>query len=294
MTAVEDFLQALRIERGASPHTLAAYRRDLSRFERFLAEQGASVEKADPSNLSAHLLELRRHGLSPRSLARHLAALRGLYRHLRRERQLGHDPTELLENPRLGRRLPRVLTTREAASLVEAPRGGEPLAIRDRAILELLYATGMRAAEITGLRLDGVDLRAGFVTPVGKGSRQRVVPLGTAAAKAVRAYLAHARLKFVKGLDPGTLFLNRRGRPLSRQALWVLIRKYSAAQGLRGRASPHALRHSFASHLLERGADLRAVQAMLGHADISTTQIYTHLPGEVIQQIYRRYHPRAR
>jgi len=294
MTPVEEFLQTLRIEQGASSHTLAAYRRDLCRLNRFLSQRGVSVERADSSDLSAHILDLKRHGLSSRSLARHLAALRGLYRHLWKRRILGRDPTELLENPRLGRRLPRVLSQREAASLVEAPCGSEPLAIRDRAILELLYATGMRASELIELRLDGLDLRAGFVTPMGKGSRQRVVPLGSAAAKALRTYLIEARSGFVRRSDPGTLFLNRRGQPLSRQALWVLIRKYATAQGLRGRVSPHAFRHSFASHLLERGADLRAVQAMLGHADISTTQIYTHLPGEAIRQIYRRYHPRAR
>jgi integrase/recombinase XerD len=294
MNPVDEFLQTLRIEQGASPHTLAAYRRDLARFERVLARRGVAVERASPSDLSAHLLELRRHGLGSRSLARHLAAIRGLYRHLRRSHHLKGDPTELLENPRPGRRLPRALSPSEAAALVEAPRGGRPQAIRDRAILELLYATGMRASELTGLRLESLDLRAGFVAPMGKGSRQRVVPLGSAAAKAVRLYLADVRPRFLKGPDPGTVFLNRRGRPLSRQALWVLVRKYAASQGLRGRPSPHALRHSFATHLLERGADLRAVQAMLGHADISTTQIYTHLPGEAIRQSYRRFHPRAR
>lgn len=293
MTPVEEFLETLRIERGASAHTVAAYRRDLTRFHRYFDQRGVSVERATPSDLSAYILDLRRHGLSPRSLARHLAALRGFYRHLRQRGQLGDDPTELLENPRPGRRLPRVLSSREAASLVEAPGGAGPQALRDRAILELLYATGMRASELVGLRLDGLDLRAGFVTPTGKGSRQRVVPLGSVAAKALRTYLAEARRNFVKGRDPGTLFLGRQGRPLSRQALWALVQKYASVRGLRGRASPHALRHSFASHLLERGADLRAVQAMLGHADISTTQIYTHLPGEVIKQAYRRFHPRA-
>ncbi|MEK7710244.1 MAG: site-specific tyrosine recombinase XerD, partial [candidate division NC10 bacterium] len=275
MDPVAEYLEALQTERGASPNTLSAYRRDLSGFLAFLRRRGTRIERAGADHVARYLLTLRQAGLGPRSVARHLSAVRGLYRFLVREGRLGRDPTEHLEGPRPPRRLPRTLSPKEAAALVESPALNDRAGLRDRALLELLYATGMRASECLALRIEDLNLAAGYVIPTGKGDRQRLVPVGAQALHWVRAYLKTARPALVKRADPGTLFVNRAGRRLSRQGLWGIIKKAARRAGVRTAVSPHTLRHSFASHLLERGADLRSIQAMLGHADISTTQIYT-------------------
>jgi integrase/recombinase XerD len=294
MDPVAEFLGALQTERGASPNTLSAYRRDLMGFQRFLSERGLPIDRVDAAELSRYLLALRRHGLGPRSIARHLSAVRGLYRFLLREGELNRDPTEQLEVPRPPRRLPRTISPDEVTALVEAPDVRTPAGLRDRAILELLYATGMRAGECLSLRIEDVNLSAGYVICTGKGSRQRLVPVGAQALAWVRRFLKAGRPLFAGRTDPGVLFLNRRGRALSRQALWGILKKAARRAGGRSAISPHTLRHSFASHLLERGADLRSVQVMLGHADISTTQIYTHLPSAAVKAMYEKFHPRAR
>ncbi len=294
MDPVAEYLEALQTERGASPNTLSAYRRDLSGFARFLTRRRAAIESVGPEQVARYLLGLRQAGLGARSVARHVSAVRGLYRFLTREGRLARDPTEHLEAPRPPRRLPRTLSPQDAAALVESPPAGSPMGVRDRALLELLYATGMRASECLALRIEDVNLTAGYVICTGKGDRQRLVPVGAQALHWVRAYLATARPALAKRLDPGTLFVNHGGRRLSRQGLWGIIKKAARRAGVRAGVSPHTLRHSFASHLLERGADLRSIQVMLGHADISTTQIYTHLPSSAVRDMYRRYHPRAR
>ena len=294
MDPVSEYLEALQTERGASPNTLSAYRRDLAGFVRFLRRRDSAVERAVADQVARYLLALRQAGLGPRSIARHLSAVRGLYRFLVREGGLARDPTEHLEAPRPPRRLPRTLSPAEAAALVESPAVDDPIGLRDRALLELLYATGMRASECLALRIEDVNLAAGYVVPTGKGDRQRLVPVGAQALQWLRQYLKTARPQLVSSADPGLLFVNRTGRRLSRQGLWGIIKKAARRAGVRAAVSPHTLRHSFASHLLERGADLRSIQAMLGHADISTTQIYTHLPSRAIREMYRRYHPRAR
>ena len=294
MDPVAEYLEALQTERGASPNTLSAYRRDLSGFLGFLRRRGTTIEPAGADHVARYLLTLRQAGLGPRSVARHLSAVRGLYRFLVREGRLGRDPTEHLEGPRPPRRLPRTLSPKEAAALVESPALDDRAGLRDRALLELLYATGMRASECLALRIEDLNLAAGYVIPTGKGDRQRLVPVGAQALHWVRAYLKTARPSLVKRADPGTLFVNRAGRRLSRQGLWGIIKKAARRAGVRTAVSPHTLRHSFASHLLERGADLRSIQAMLGHADISTTQIYTRLPSSAVREMYRRFHPRAR
>ncbi len=281
MDAVREFLTALQTERGASPHTLAAYRRDLTGFVTFLGRGGRAVATARVGDLSEYLAALRRRGLGARSTARHLSAVRGLYRFLLGSGGIRRDPTEHLEAPRPPRRLPRTLSVEDAAALVEA------------ALLELMYASGLRASECLTLRLEDLNQAAGYVMATGKGSRQRLVPVGGQALRWVQRYIATSRSGFVKRGDPGLLFLNRYGRPLSRQGLWAMIKRAARRAGLRASVSPHTLRHSFASHLLERGADLRSVQAMLGHADISTTQIYTHLPSAAVRAMYRKFHPRA-
>lgn len=294
MDPVAEFLGALRTERGASPNTVSAYRRDLAGFRRFLSEVDLALDRITVSDLSRYLLTLKRHGLGPRSVSRHLSAVRGLYRFLLREGTLDRDPTEHLETPRPPRRLPRAISPDEVTALLEAPDARTPIGLRDRAILELLYATGMRASECLSLRIEDVNLSAGYVICTGKGSRQRLVPVGAQALALVSRFLKTGRPFFVKRTDPGNLFLNRRGRALSRQALWGILKKAARRAGGRSAISPHTLRHSFASHLLERGADLRSVQAMLGHADISTTQIYTHLPSATVKAMYGKFHPRAR
>jgi integrase/recombinase XerD len=293
MDPVAGFLGALQTERGVSRHTLAAYRRDLADFSRFLARDGHRLVDVRPDDVVSYLEHARTRGLKPASIARRLAAVRGLYRHLVREEALRRDPTEHVDTPRAGRPLPKTLSRDTAAALVEAIGGDEPRAVRDRTLLEVLYATGMRASECLGLRLEDVNLHAGYALCTGKGRKQRLVPLGEHAQAWLQRYLHAARPSFTRTRDCGRVFVNPRGGPLSRQSLWTIVRRAAAAAGLRRPVSPHVLRHSFASHLLEGRADLRAVQALLGHADISTTQIYTHLPTHALKRMYRDAHPRA-
>jgi len=289
---IDDFLGSLQIERGAAHNTLAAYRRDLEGFEGFLARERRGPAAVGVADLSRYLGSLRRRGLGSRSIARHLSSVRGLYRFLLDAGRIARDPTEHLDSPRPARRLPRTLSQVDAAALVEAPDTTRPDGLRDRALLELLYASGLRASEALGLRIEDVNFAAGYVMVTGKGDRQRLVPTGAHALEWVRRYLGTVRPRMVRR-DCPALFLNRSGGRMSRQALWGLIRRAARRAGIRAAVSPHTLRHSFASHLLERGADLRSVQAMLGHADISTTQIYTHLPSSVVHEMYRKFHPRA-
>ena len=290
---VVEYLGALQAERGASRNTLSAYRRDLTDFTQFLNAQHRSLRRASPDDIVGYLARLRTRGLRPASVARRISALRGLYKHLVREGELRRDPTENLEAPSRTRSLPRTLSREVVAALVEAPDLNEPRGVRDRSVLELLYATGMRASECLGLTLDDVNLSAGYVVCMGKGRKQRLVPVGGEAAQWVSRYLRDVRPLYTRVRDSGRLFVNPRGGRLSRQSLWTIVRHAAARAGLRQRISPHVLRHSFASHLLEGGADLRSIQAMLGHADIATTQIYTHLPSATLLTMYRRFHPRA-
>lgn len=289
---VDEFLERLRVEDGCSPLTIAAYRRDLARLVGFLRTRRRTLETARPDDLVAHLETLRRDGRGPRTLARGLAAMRGLYRFGRGAGLLRDDPAGLLDTPRLPRRLPRALSKPDVTALVESPGDDSPRAWRDRAMLELLYGSGLRASELVGLRPADVDLPAQLLVCRGKRDRQRLVPIGDAARRALATYLERGRPRLVRGADPGVLFVNARGRVLGRQGLWRIVRARARGVGLRG-GFPHALRHSFASHLLEGGADLRSVQALLGHADIGTTEIYTHLPTDAVRRLYRRFHPRA-
>jgi integrase/recombinase XerD len=290
---VVEYLGSLQTEQGASRNTLAAYRRDLLDFSDFLRSQRRALPETGPDDIVDYLERLRKRGLRPSSVARRISALRGFYRHLLREGDLAHDPTEHVELPRRGRSLPRALTREVATAVVEAPDAGRPRGVRDRTILELLYATGMRASECLDVKLGDVNLTAGYLVCTGKGRKQRLVPVGAEAVQWVRRYLREVRPLWTRRRDSGRLFVNPRGGPLSRQSLWAIVRQAAARAGVRGRVSPHMLRHSFASHLLEGGADLRSVQAMLGHADIATTQIYTHLPSAALTRMYRQFHPRA-
>jgi integrase/recombinase XerD len=294
MDAVTEFLQALETERGASRHTLAAYGRDLRAVAAALAGRKRSLADARAADLADHLAGLRRRGLGNRSIARHLSAIRGLYRFLLERGAIARDPTERLESPQPARRLPRVLPVADVAALIEGPDATRRDGLRDRALLELLYASGLRASEALALRLEDLNLTAGYLVANGKGNRQRLVPVGAQAQAWLRHYLRAARPALVRRRDPGTVFVSRLGRRLSRQSLWQILKKHARRAGIAARVSPHTLRHCFASHLLERGADLRSVQALLGHADIATTQIYTHLSSKAVRDMYRRFHPRAR
>jgi integrase/recombinase XerD len=305
---VSEYLGALQAERGVSRNTVLAYRRDLTDFFAFLDTGRRRLGDAEPDDVVRYAERLRGRGLRPASVARRLSAVRGFYRHLVRERLVERDPTELIERPRTSRPLPRPLPAGAAAALVEAPDPAHRLALRDRALLELLYATGMRASECLGLRLEDLNATAGYVVCTGKGRKQRLVPVGAPALNRVSEYVKTLRPRLVGGergrsvgergrsrdRDGGYLFVNARGGRLSRQSLWTIVRRAAARAGIGRRVSPHVLRHSFASHLLEGGADLRAVQVMLGHADIATTQIYTHLPSAAIKRMYDRFHPRAK
>jgi integrase/recombinase XerD len=296
---VLDFLAHLEFERGLSRNTLAAYRTDLLQFGRFLAERGRDATSAEPDDLSDFLADLARgdgNGRPPCSTAtvhRKAACLRSFYRHLRREETIEDDPAARLETPRRGRKLPEVLSYAEVQKLLAQPRGDDPTTFRDRALLELMYASGLRASETIGVEIQDVDLEQGVVRARGKGSKERLVPVGGKAVAAVRVYLRVGRPKLVRSPEERKLFLNFRGGPLTRQGLYKIVLRHAESAGLGDRMSPHTLRHSFATHLLTGGCDLRSVQEMLGHADLSTTQLYTHLSGEELKEAYFKAHPRA-
>jgi integrase/recombinase XerD len=296
---VLDFLAHLEFERGLARNTLAAYRTDLLQFGRFLAERDREATSADASDLSDFLADLARgdgNGRAPCSTAtvhRKAACLRSFYRHLRREEAIADDPAARLETPRRGKKLPEVLSYGEVQRLLAQPRGDDPATLRDRALLELMYASGLRASETISLEIPDVDLEHGIVRARGKGSKERLVPVGGKAIAAVRVYLRAGRPELMRSPDERQLFLNFRGGPLTRQGLYKIVLRHAKTAGLGNRMSPHTLRHSFATHLLAGGCDLRSVQEMLGHADLSTTQLYTHLSGEELKEAYFKAHPRA-
>ena len=292
--ALDDFLSMLSAERNASRHTLDAYRRDVRDFFDLLHRRRVTPATARPDDVVAWLERQRKAGRKASTVARRMAALRGFYAHLLRERLITRDPTEHIEQPRLSRPLPRTLSREAVAALVESPDVTTPRGLRDRALLELLYASGLRASECLALRVRDVNRSAGYLHAMGKGRKERLVPIGAEALAWLDRYLAVGRPALLaSGRESPLIFVNPRGRALSRQSLWQLVLRAARRAGLRQHVSPHTLRHCFASHLLEGGADLRAVQAMLGHADISTTQIYTHLPSSTIRRMYDRFHPRA-
>ncbi len=293
-----DFLAYLELERGLSRNTLEAYRSDLLQFGEFLERRELDVVQADHSDLAGFLTELaegigERPGVSAATLQRKAACLRSFYRHLRREGLIEHDPTAELRGPPKTRRLPLVLSREEVAKLLKEPRGAEPAALRDRALLELMYACGLRASEAVGLELADVDLEEGLLRARGKGSKERIVPIGREAVAALHAYCARGRPALVGARAETRLFVNCRGTGLTRQGLYKIIQGHAGRVGLKDRMSPHTLRHTFATHLLAGGCDLRSLQEMLGHADLSTTQVYTHLSSDRLKDVYFSAHPRA-
>jgi integrase/recombinase XerD len=288
---LDRYLDHLAVERGLAANTLEAYRRDLGRLGEALAERRADLLAATQADLAAHLRALRRQGLAPRSINRALASLRGFYAHLVEIGERADDPAVNLLPPRLFRALPAVLSETQVEALLAAPDLATPLGLRDKAMIELLYASGLRVSELVGLTLPQLRLDGGFLVAFGKGSKERIVPVGEAAEGWVGRYLGEVRPGLVRGRHQA-VFVNRFGDPMTRQGFWKNLRAYGRAAGLRD-VHPHLLRHSFATHLLEHGADLRAVQMMLGHADVSTTQIYTHIHQQRLKSLYDRHHPRA-
>jgi integrase/recombinase XerD len=295
---VLDFLAYLEFERGLSRNTLEAYRGDLLQFGRFLDERGRSAVDAETVDVGDFLTRLatgdtEHRPASPATIHRKSACLRSFYRHLRREGVRDSDPTAGLSAPRRSRKLPHVLTRGEIERLLSQPRGTDPQALRDRALLELMYACGLRASEAIGLELGDVDLDERVLRARGKGSKERIVPIGQAALRALRVYLERGRPGLVRERPETHLFVNFRGGQLTRQGLYKIVRRHATTAGMADRMSPHTLRHTFATHLLAGGCDLRSVQEMLGHADVSTTQLYTHLSSERLKDVYFKAHPRA-
>ena len=295
---VLDFLSYLELERGLSRNTLNAYRTDLLQYGEFLSEHELDALAARPADIGDFLADLAtgngRPACSAATVHRKTACLRSFYKHLRRDELIGDDPTASLSAPRRAKKLPQVLNYAEVQQLLAAPRGSEPTTLRDRALLEAMYACGLRASETIGLEMSDIDLEQGLLRARGKGSKERIVPLGRKAIAAIAAYLRGGRPKLVPPeRHEARLFVNFRGGPLSRQGLYKIVQRHAREAGLSGRMSPHTLRHSFATHLLAGGCDLRAVQEMLGHADIATTQMYTHLSGERLKEVYFEAHPRA-
>jgi len=291
---VATFLDYMRVECGAGANTLDAYGRDLAKFVRFLARVGVrSPDGIRQGHVTRFLSEEVDAGRSAASTARYLATVRSFLRFLVSEKMLAASAAESIEAPSLWRRLPVVLSADEVDRLLAMPEGTSPVNLRDRALLEVLYATGARASEVVTLARDGVDLDAGWARVLSKGRKERLVPLGRAAREAVREYLVRGRPGLTRRRDCGRLFVSRTGGPLGRERLWAIVRNYSRAAGIDKRVHPHTLRHSFATHLLTGGADLRAVQEMLGHADVKTTELYTHLDASRLRAVHARFHPRG-
>jgi integrase/recombinase XerD len=294
--AISSFLTHVQVEKGLAVNTLSAYRRDLAKFEDFAKKRKLALSAVKRDDLVDFLASLYRQKLESKTVARHLVTLRNFFRHAQVQELITEDPTAHLESPKIRRSLPGYLRLDEVEKLLELPDQTTPLGLRDRAMLEVLYSTGLRVSELTSLRVMDLDTKVGCVRCIGKGDKERIVPVGRKALAIVEKYLRHGRIALIgttRGTAGAFLFVNRRGRRISRVGVWKIFSSYGRKAGLRVPLTPHMLRHSFATHLLERGADLRSVQLMLGHSDISTTQIYTHVVEERLKQIYKAHHPRA-
>ncbi len=290
---IDDYLAFVAVEKGLSSQTLDAYSFDLNEFSSFVSKLGCKhPEQVGTRHVLKWLAQLRAKGISPRSCARKLSSLRGFFRYMLIENRISASPTAVVGNPKVGRKLPTVLTAEEVTRLLQQPDIAKPTGLRDKAILEILYSCGLRVSEAAGLQMSQINLRSGFIKIKGKGNKERIVPLGEEAKFWLEKYLEKARPKLLNKANSYYCFVGRRGKPISRQRLWQIIKAYSIRAGLSNKVYPHCLRHCFATHLLEGGADLRAVQLLLGHSDITTTQIYTHLELGYLRNIHKKYHPR--
>ncbi len=290
----QKFLDYMLVERGMSSNTIAAYGRDIGQFVEFAREMGTtSVGNIRSTLLMVYLARLQRENYASSSVERKLASIRAFVKFLQREGDVKKDPTEAIENPRPAKPLPKTLTEEDTVKLLRQPDITDANGLRDRAMLETLYATGVRVSELINLRVEDVNLTAGFLRCMGKGSKERVVPLGDAAVEMIEQYMASVRQSFLKGGRSEYLFLTNRGGPMTRVGFWKIIKKHAVAAGITKYITPHVLRHSFATHLLENGADIRSIQEMLGHASVATTQVYTHVTRDHLREVYNRAHPRA-
>jgi len=294
-TQVEEFLRVLAVEKGYSDHTIAAYRNDLTQFMTYLASEGlASWQDVNRSHIQNYIPYLKQREYASSTVARKVAAVKSFFHFLVADGVLRDDPTAAVDSPPVSKHLPRPLSPEEMARLLAEPaKSRTPKALRDWALLELMYATGMRASEVIGLEMDAVDLEAGTVRCLGKGNKERILPLYERAQEAMSAYLENGRARLLRGQDETALFVNHRGQPLTRQGLWLIVKKYAADAGIESEVTPHTLRHSFATHLLDGGAGLREVQQLLGHTNISSTQVYTKVSTRRKREAYDKAHPRA-
>ncbi len=290
---IEQFLYFLEVERGVSPNTVVSYRKDLEKFAEYIRGAGKAVSFVAREDITDFLMYLKDRGLSVSTIARNLAALKTFWKFLSTEQIVRENVAAIVETPKTWKKIPDVLNKEEVETLLETPSKKEWIGIRDRAILELMYATGLRVSEVKDLKKTNVNLEANFVKCSGKGGKERIVPLGRAAEKAIAGYLERVRRRLSEKTGDDHLFLSRLGRKLSRQSLWKMIQKYAKTAGIKKHITPHSLRHSFATHLLEGGAELKGVQEMLGHADISTTQIYTHVDKDRLRKVHEKFHPRG-
>ena len=287
----DQFLDYLRVERGLANNTVQAYSKDLARFIQFLEDKKTTPEDVSVEQILEYISAIRRH-LSSRSVARTISTIKTFFRFLVTEKKIKSSPARLLETPKLSQKLPVILTQNETKTLLSQPDISSVTGQRDKAMLEVLYGTGLRVSELVNLKISDINLEAGYLRTMGKGSKERIIPIGEKAVDSIKDYISNGRIKLLKGRQSPFLFLNFRGKPLTRQGFWKIIKRYGATAGIQKEISPHKLRHSFASHLLEGGADLRSVQIMLGHADISTTQIYTHVTTKHLKETHRKCHPR--
>lgn len=293
---LKDFIHFLMVEKGLSQNTLIAYERDLKNYLRHLkaVNEAATLDEIQRTHIMQFLGVLKAEGKSAKTIARHVASIRSFHQFLLRDKAAEHDPTVHIESPQLERTLPKVLSMQEVEILLEAPGKQDHFGLRDKAMLEILYATGIRVSELIGLNMDDLHLSMGFLRCIGKGNKERIIPVGRTAAEALESYLAKGRPRLIsKKVKEDALFLNHQGKRLTRQGFWKILKKLASEAGIDKDLTPHTLRHSFATHLLENGADLRAVQEMLGHSDISTTQIYTHVTKVRLRDVYSKFHPRA-
>ena len=291
---IDEYLNYLSVEKGASPNTVDGYSRDLNRYAAFVSDLGIrDIGKIGSEELISYLARLKGGGLAANSVNRALAALRGFYKYLLRMKKVDSTPVAHIELAKVWIHLPDVLSREEMNRMLAQPGSATAAALRDAAMLELMYATGIRVSELIGLTVNSINWQVGYLVTMGKGGKERIVPVGKTAYDQVRRYIDTARPLLLKGRENDSLFLNRSGKGFSRQGFWKIVKKYAAKVNLAKKVHPHSFRHSFASHLLEGGADLRSVQIMLGHADISTTQIYTHVTRERLKEVHRKYHPRG-
>lgn len=291
---VEEFIDYLRVERGLAVNTLESYGRDLKNYLNYLNKQHITkLDETDKKTIISYLLQMQKKGKASSTISRSLASIRSFYQFMVNESYIPKDPTTNLESPKIEKRLPKVLSIKEVDLLLSQPDLTDPLGLRDKAMLELLYATGIRVSELVSLDVSNVNLQKGYVRCIGKGSKERIIPIGKTAVEFIKVYIKKARVKITKNNSEKALFVNRHGNRLTRQGFWKIIKRYAQKAKIKKDITPHTLRHSFATHLLENGADLRSVQEMLGHADISTTQIYTHITQQRIKEVYNKNHPRA-